>query len=174
MFMGKGIWILAFFAALMLLVLLGVAILGGNRLLQLFFGPVERGEIDFESLERTGKPNDFLICPPGYCPVPVDEESPAFSLSAKRLAEEWVDLIESEPRTTLLSRNDQLQVEFEQQSVLFGFPDTITALFIPMGENKSTLAVYSRSHYGYSDLGVNQKRVRAWLRRLDDRARRTR
>jgi len=173
-FMGNAFSILAFLAGLVLVAALVTVFLNGNRVIRLFLGPVERGEVDFKSLERTGKPNDYLVCPPGYCPIPEDEASTTFSLPVKRLAEEWLSLLDGEPRTILLSRNGEFQFEFEQQSALFGFPDTITALFIPMGENKSTLAVYSRSHYGYSDLGVNQKRVRAWLRGLDDRVRRAR
>jgi hypothetical protein len=36
-------------------------------------------------------------------------------------------------------------------------------------ENKSTIAIYSRSTVGYWDLGVNKRRVRDWLEVLGNR-----
>ena len=46
------------------------------------------------------------------------------------------------------------------------FPDTIQVDFLSLGENRSTLAIYSRSKYGYSDLGTNRARIERWLSRL--------
>jgi len=39
-------------------------------------------------------------------------------------------------------------------------PQTVT-------EPRSTIAIYSRSRFGYGDMGVNEARVTAWLRALD-------
>jgi uncharacterized protein (DUF1499 family) len=50
-----------------------------------------------------------------------------------------------------------------------GFPDTISALFRSEEEGRSTLAVYSRSQYGYWDFGVNRRRVLTWLAELEKR-----
>ena len=36
------------------------------------------------------------------------------------------------------------------------------------GKGKSTLAVYSRSVYGRSDLGVNRARIMAWVREVQE------
>jgi uncharacterized protein (DUF1499 family) len=51
------------------------------------------------------------------------------------------------------------------------YPDLITVQFRPLDSTRSTLAIYSRSVYGYSDRGVNQRRVRQWLDRLSEAAR---
>ncbi len=59
------------------------------------------------------------------------------------------------------------QLEFEQRSFLFRFPDLVSVRFLPLGESQSTLVIYSRSLLGYSDLGVNRSRVRNWLDALD-------
>jgi len=56
-----------------------------------------------------------------------------------------------------------MQYDYIQRSALMQFPDSITVRFISLGKNQSTLAIYSRSHYGYSDFGVNEARIRKWL-----------
>ena len=77
-------------------------------------------------------------------------------------------MIAHQPRTREIAGNpDTRQYDYMQRSWLFRFPDTVTVRFIALGAGRSTLAVYSRSHYGYSDLGVNQARVRAWLSALN-------
>jgi uncharacterized protein (DUF1499 family) len=47
------------------------------------------------------------------------------------------------------------------------FPDTVDIEVLPVGDNQSTLAIYSRSLIGRSDLGVNRARVERWLAKLD-------
>jgi len=59
-----------------------------------------------------------------------------------------------------------LRFDLVQRSALFRFPDTVSIEVIPLGDSRSTLAIYSRSTYGYSDLGVNRKRIERWLARL--------
>jgi uncharacterized protein (DUF1499 family) len=46
------------------------------------------------------------------------------------------------------------------------FPDVITVEFVPLGDDRSSLAVDSRSRYGRGDFGVNRGRVSKWLRLL--------
>ena len=52
---------------------------------------------------------------------------------------------------------------------MFNFPDLITAQVGEAGPDASTLVLYSRSVYGYSDLGVNRRRLNAWLAALRTR-----
>jgi len=139
------------------------------RLRASFSSPIERVHLDFEEVERTGKPNDYLVCPPGYCGSVADEASPVFDIPVLELKEEWLALVSEQPRTKGLSNPEGLQLVFEQRSWLLNFPDTITVRFYALGELRSTIAVYSRSHYGYSDLNVNRKRVKAWLLELKQR-----
>jgi len=56
-----------------------------------------------------------------------------------------------------------LRLVLVQRSLIFRFPDTITVQVFPQTEGGSTLAIYSRSNYGRSDLGVNKARVQRWL-----------
>jgi uncharacterized protein (DUF1499 family) len=83
------------------------------------------------------------------------------------LRQRWLNLMAQQPRVKQIAvSKDGWQYDFIQRSRLLRFPDTITVRFLPLGEQRSTLAIYSRSHYGYRDFGVNRQRVEAWLRAL--------
>ena len=47
------------------------------------------------------------------------------------------------------------------------FPDLIAVQFMDEKGGTSTLAIYSRSVYGHSDLGVNKARTMGWIRDLN-------
>jgi len=111
--------------------------------------------------------NAFLACPPGYCAVAPPLTSPEFPIPVERLYDAWLQTIADEPRVTVLDTDPQRRrVIALQRSALFRFPDIIIAEFVALGPQQSSLAVYSRSRYGQSDLGVNRKRVVAWLNDL--------
>ena len=76
-------------------------------------------------------------------------------------------VIATEPRITLIERNDTTLTErYIQRSALLKFPDTIVVRYIEQPEGGTTLAIYSRSQLGHSDLGVNLARLERWLRKL--------
>jgi uncharacterized protein (DUF1499 family) len=71
-------------------------------------------------------------------------------------------IIESLPRTQIISNTDNyLHVEFT--SLLFRFVDDVEFLF---DEEKNLLHVRSASRVGYSDLGMNRKRIEALRQRF--------
>ncbi|MFD2205657.1 DUF1499 domain-containing protein [Kiloniella antarctica] len=155
-------------AKLLLLLVVGIALyvayIGRDRVLEIVFGPVVVEKIDFPSLVLGPKPNQFLVCPKGYCISPPDFVSPRFAQSATDLKNSWMAIIAAEPRIERGAVDDTaLQYEFIQRTKWIGYPDSITVRFISLSETSSTLAIYSRSHYGKSDFGVNEQRIRAWL-----------
>ena len=76
-------------------------------------------------------------------------------------------MVAKEPRVTQLNGDSGLlQYDMVQRSKIVGFPDTVTVRFIPLGPDRSTLAIYSRSHYGRRDFGVNRERITDWLSKL--------
>ncbi len=77
----------------------------------------------------------------------------------------------SEPRTTRLAGAPaEGWTTYVQRSGLFGFPDYISVRVIEAeGGDGAMLAIYSRSRYGHSDLGVNAKRIRRWLSTVQKR-----
>ncbi len=155
---------------LVLAAILGLALYAGvkgrKQAWALFYGPLVREAVDFETLELGPKPNQYLVCPSGLCGNAAPHApAPVFDLTPGQLRERWMERIAALPRVELLeARSDTLS--FEVLTPLMGFPDTVDVRILPAGDARSTLAIYSRSHYGYSDLGANEKRIKDWLERL--------
>jgi uncharacterized protein (DUF1499 family) len=147
--------------------LLVTAMIGRERLLTFIYGSIACTTIDFRTLQRHARPNQYLVCPPHVCATTPDVVSPTYPVAATVLRDAWLDMISKQPRVERRAvSEDELQYDFVQRSPLLRFPDTITVRFIPLSPTTSTLAMYSRSHYGYSDFGVNRRRIETWLASL--------
>lgn len=128
----------------------------------------ERLALDPLTLERTGKPNDFLVCPEGMCQAAVDRTSPVLPVAPADQLRLWEEVIAASPRTRVLGIDEAaLLIHAEQRSRIFRFVDTIAIQVLPAGDGDSTFAAYSRSEIGYSDMGVNQARLEEWIARLE-------
>jgi len=122
--------------------------------------------IDLLTIERSDSPNDALACPPRLCRAEADFESPIFRTTKTELINQARKVIKAEPRTKLIGSSSTLdQLVFVQRSQLFGFPDTIWVQGSEV-DLRASLIIYSRSNYGYWDLGVNRTRIRNWLDKL--------
>ena len=152
-------------AACLGLAVAGAAILGRDRIWTLVAGPADLGLVDFATLEPPASPNHFLACPKGYCRLAhADMVSPSYEVSAAQLQRTARRAWAAEPRLkhvdgSLATRRDR----YIERTAVMRFPDTISVRFIALGADQSTLAIYSRSQIGYSDLGVNKARVIRWL-----------
>lgn len=128
--------------------------------------------IDLKEMRPSSKPNQYLVAPDGYCRhASTNRKSPEFDCPPGELMRRFMSVATAAPRVAVLEE-DQAghRVDLIQRSALLRFPDTITAEFIPLDDGRSTLAVYSRSRYGYSDFGVNKKRIEDWLATLQGTA----
>lgn len=128
------------------------------------------GPVDFARLVRRSVANDALVCPDAACPqAKADASAPVFPVPADMLMHKLQTVVDSEPRTRMLSRAPDASAStarFVEYSASFYFPDVIDALVVPVGADKSTLALYSRSTVGYGDGGVNKARLQRWLATL--------
>jgi uncharacterized protein (DUF1499 family) len=121
--------------------------------------------VELAALPERLPSNAALACPPGYCRTAAALPSPVFDVDAARLRAAYLRLLAGEKRITPLFENPR-RIALIQRSLLFGFPDIVTAEFIALGPARSSLALYSRARYGRWDFGVNRRRVARWLARL--------
>ncbi len=122
--------------------------------------------VDLRVIARTVAWNDALACPAGTCRAEADFESPAIAGPVAALLERARDVLGRQPRTELVAADDALgQLVFVQRSAVLGFPDTIRVQAVETAAGASVI-LYSRSTYGYWDLGVNRARVERWLKLL--------
>ena len=159
--------------ALGLLLLIGVvytilaATIGRARLLELCFGPAPVQTVDFGNLVLKKTPNQHLICPPDFCAAKSHAESPVFNEPVQSLQQKWFTVAERQPRTELVHDDRENQrYTFRARTAVIHFPDDVTVQFIALDGERSTLAIYSGSQYGYFDFGVNRRRIESWLREL--------
>jgi uncharacterized protein (DUF1499 family) len=121
------------------------------------------GLTDLHQLQRPASPNSALAAPAGFTPAP-DIVTPVFPVPPERLYAAILAVAAGQSRTFLAAEYPtERQAHFVARSAIFNFPDLITVQVGPIAPDNSTLVLYSRSVYGYSDLGVNRKRLDIWL-----------
>ena len=147
---------------------LGLAVLAGCGAMEP--GTVPSADIpDPTTLERTGWPNDWLLCPPGSCTAEISAASPALSGAGRpprtrpgarcwRRNPASRSVATDEPRLLILAQD---------RTAVLRFVDTISIRVLPAPAGGSTFAAYSRSNLGFGDLGTNRRRLEAWTAALD-------
>lgn len=121
--------------------------------------------VDPLEARRTGRPNDFLVLPPGMAGA--DAESPLFDATLPAMARRVDQMARSRPGVTRLAGSNEAGfITFVARSRLIGFPDYVSVKVMPQPDGQVALAIWSRSRFGHSDMGVNRARVEDWLARL--------
>ena len=145
--------------------------LAGALALMVLSSPVRPAEpVDPTSVARTGRPNDFLICPAGACAAAADVPAASFAAPPEAVLAAWREVIEAAPRTAVVALDeDELALQAEQRSALLAFVDTIAVRVLALPDGRSSYAAYSRSETGYWDLGVNRRRLEAWAAAVERR-----
>lgn len=142
-------------------------LLGRERLLEVVFGRISVQPVDFKTLRLKETPNQFLMCPEDYCHATPDAKSPVWDEPVADLKQRWDGFIGAVPDTDLVDSDEAaMSYTYRVRTPLLRFPDDVTVQFVALDDGHSSLAIYSRSHYGYSDLGANQRRVEEWVSRL--------
>ena len=119
--------------------------------------------MDMTSLRRPDTPNTALAAPAGFAPPP-DIVTPHYTMTPAALYAAVRKVALAQPRTYAhVAYDDRRQAHFVVRSRWFNFPDLIVAQATP----DSFLILWSRSVYGYGDMGVNRARLTTWLTALD-------
>jgi uncharacterized protein (DUF1499 family) len=157
------------FMAITLLVPFAIVYLPGHKSRLEFILRIPHIKVlDFAKLKKISKPNQYLVCPESECEETPDLASRTYPVNATRLAAIWHSTVMAEPDVVELSRDQAaLKIEYVQRTNRMRYPDIITVQFLERPHGQSTIAVFSRSIYGYSDRGVNKVRITDWLAKLD-------
>jgi uncharacterized protein (DUF1499 family) len=123
--------------------------------------------MDMTHIARPATPNTALAAPADFRPPP-DIVTPTYKVPPDRLFAAVEAVAGAEPRTyPAADFAAARQLDYVVRSAVFNFPDLVTVQVSPAPPDGATLVIWSRSVYGESDLGVNRKRVVAWLSALD-------
>lgn len=132
-----------------------LAALGFSAFVRLAPTDAARWHVSLAASPRSIKPNDAAAYP--------GAGAPDLALPPAALAQRIADIALAEPRTAWVAGSvAEGQMTFVQRSALWGFPDFITVEVLPTATG-STLRIWSRSRFGYSDMGVNAARLERWL-----------
>ncbi len=128
------------------------------------------GEVDFvelATLERPSSPNTYLVCPPEHTTAAIDRAPPVYELAPDELERVWLDALADAPRLSRRAAEpERRRYLFVQRTPVLRFPDVIQLEVLEVPPDGSTICLYSRSLYGYSDFGENRARVEGWLARI--------
>ena len=125
--------------------------------------------MDTAHIVRPATPNAALAAPEGFNPKP-DVVTPRYNMPADRLFALAQAVAAEQARTfQAAAYADQRQVHYVVRSAVLNFPDLVMLQVRLETQDTSDLILYSRSVYGHSDLGVNRKRILAWLAAIDQK-----
>lgn len=156
-------------ASVVVLVIGGLLLLPGpGQSIRKLFGPGEISAIDFAELVTTGETDEYLVCPLYLClSTEPDAEPREFDVQANRLRAILLEYIDHQSSVKMLGFDPvHQQFDFSDQDPTMRLPDIITIKIIELGEQRSTLAIYSRSVSGFTRDGANKRRVDHWMNML--------
>jgi uncharacterized protein (DUF1499 family) len=123
--------------------------------------------VEFDRLELPASPNTCLVGPPSYA-GPKHLTQPPYPMPPERLWATLNRLAAGFERTYKLAEwPERQQAQWVERSRLMNYPDLIAAEIRPAPEG-AALYLYSRSLFGWSDLGVNRTRMERWLAALKE------
>ena len=114
-------------------------------------------------------PNGYRVADPEMTDYAVDRPAPIYAGDAGVIATAFDTFVMGQPRIEKIAGSvEDRWITYVQRTEALRFPDYISVRFIDLeGTGTSTVAIFSRSRYGYGDMGVNQQRVDAWLKALE-------
>lgn len=111
----------------------------------------------------TNRPNQALAAPVGTTQLQPDIVLSVTTTAAVELLAAVDTVARAEPRVEVVAGAIETgTITYVQRSPIVGFPDyiSVSATETPAGNG---LVLWSRSRFGYSDLGVNRARLQRWL-----------
>lgn len=118
--------------------------------------------VDPRAVARPSTPNAWLIRAVGG-----DAPAPEYAVPAPELARIVDEVVAAQPRTRRLAGAVEAgHMTYVTRTPLMGFPDYVSVRVFATATGAS-LAVFSRSRFGHSDLGTNRRRLEDWMAAID-------
>lgn len=113
-------------------------------------------------------PNSYRLIKLDLTEFPVDLAAPTYTVNAATLSEAFDRFVMGQPRVERIAGStEEAWITYVQRTEGLQFPDYISVQFYDYGDTgTSTIAIYSRSRFGHGDMGVNEARVKSWLRSI--------
>lgn len=130
-----------------------VAVIGAAVFFRTVSMPPEVWHVDPARVTPPASPNFELRTGPA---APVFDAEPA--VMAAR-----IDAIATAERAQMIAGDlAEGHMTYVARTRLMGFPDAVSVRLVPV-EGGTRVEIYSRSRFGYSDMGVNAARVERWI-----------
>lgn len=118
--------------------------------------------VDPRAATRPDTPNSWLIRPVGG-----DAAAPEFALAAPELAALVDAVIAAQPRTHPIAGSVEAgHITYVTRTPIMGYPDYVSVRVFATATGAG-LAMFSRSRFGHSDLGMNRRRLDDWMARIE-------
>ena len=123
--------------------------------------------VDPYTITRPVSPNTYYVSTQSMVEATVDREAPIYTASAQVMARAFDDYVTTQPSVTRIAGSvEEAWLTYVQRTPVLRMPDYISVKFIDFEDGGSTVSIYSRSRFGYGDMGVNKARVDLWLQSL--------
>ncbi|MEO1656212.1 MAG: DUF1499 domain-containing protein [Pseudomonadota bacterium] len=128
----------------------------------------EPAMIDFTTLKVPSSPNTWVVAPEGYLTTAkADTAAPVYSQDPDAVFEKLVAIVKATPRTSSVKADPATRhISYSARVAFTVFRDDVDISVIEAGNGGSTLVAYSRSRVGYSDFGVNERRLNSLISKL--------
>ena len=122
--------------------------------------------LNFETLKKSPKPNSWLVGPAELLAASApDGPAPVFEAPAAQVFSTLKEVVQQDSSTSSLQVDEDAR-HLCYAAKIFVFQDDVDVKVVEIAADKTELAVYSRSRVGYSDFGVNRKRVEALVQKI--------
>ncbi len=156
--MSFFIKLIAFSAIGVIVVIAAIYIfVGFERVWSTIGGAPSSELIEIAKVKKTPKPNQYLICPDGYCEDVSDLSSPVFSVPVEKLREVLSAVEDADSNLSKVNSDaNDLRQKYIWRSPFWRFPNLISVELIQLDNERSTIAIYAQAQLGQSDLGANK------------------
>ena len=156
--MSLSIKIITFgFIAFLVLVALIYIFVGFERVWTFIAGAPSSEIVEIAKVQKTPKPNQYLVCPQDFCKENIDRSSPVFNAPIDKIRQVLASFESKDAHLTKVNTNpDGTREKYIMRSPFWKFPNLISVEYIPLENGQSTIAIYAQAQLGQSDFNANK------------------